>query len=210
VSADRRVERVFSASDEAERFHIDSPAAPVLIADSLYRRGLSCLDRSGALLLLCIGTDRSIGDSLGPLVGTMLQEQGNRAFHVLGTLDNPVHATNLQETIDHVKVEYRSPFVLALDACLGRPESVGLITVGPGALRPGAGVNKTLPAVGHMHVTGVVNVGGFMEYFVLQNTRLSLVMRMARVVAEGVGQGMTRLARLWQELHAGQVCRDRR
>jgi len=33
---------------------------------------------------------------------------------------------------------------------------------------------------------GVVNVGGFMEYFVLQNTRLSLVMRMADVIAEGL------------------------
>jgi hypothetical protein len=37
-----------------------------------------------------------------------------------------------------------------------------------------------------MHIVGVVNVGGFMEYLVLQNTRLSLVMRMAEVISTGL------------------------
>lgn len=47
----------------------------------------------------------------------------------------------------------------------------------------GAGVNKQLPPVGDIHLTGIVNVGGFMEYFVLQNTRLSLVMRLSDIIA---------------------------
>ena len=37
-----------------------------------------------------------------------------------------------------------------------------------------------------MHIIGIVNVGGFMEYLVLQNTRLSLVMRMADVISTGL------------------------
>jgi putative sporulation protein YyaC len=44
-------------------------------------------------------------------------------------------------------------------------------------------VNKELPEVGELHITGIVNVAGFMEYFVLQNTRLGLVMKMADVIA---------------------------
>ena len=47
-------------------------------------------------------------------------------------------------------------------------------------------MNKQLPEVGKMHIIGVVNVGGFMEYLVLQNTRLSLVMRMAEVISESL------------------------
>jgi len=43
-----------------------------------------------------------------------------------------------------------------------------------------------LPPVGDMHITGIVNVGGFMEYFVLQNTRLSLVMKMSHIIAEAI------------------------
>ena len=35
-----------------------------------------------------------------------------------------------------------------------------------------------------MAISGIVNVGGFMEYVVLQNTRLSLVMNMANKIAQ--------------------------
>jgi hypothetical protein len=42
---------------------------------------------------ICIGTDRSSGDSLGPFVGTYLNEMGYK--NVYGTLDEPVHAMNL-------------------------------------------------------------------------------------------------------------------
>jgi putative sporulation protein YyaC len=141
-------------------------------------------------VVVCIGTDRSTGDALGPLIGTQLaRDLGGRAV-VYGTLDNPVHAGNLEEYIGRIKHLPGSPAVIAVDACLGSPESVGTVAVGCGPLRPGAGVNKSLPAVGDVYLTGVVNVGGFMEYFVLQNTRLSLVVRMARVIADGVTIGV--------------------
>ncbi|MGB4008573.1 MAG: DUF1256 domain-containing protein, partial [Bacillota bacterium] len=41
------------------------------------------------------------------------------------------------------------------------------------------------------HITGIVNVGGFMEYLVLQNTRLSLVIRMAEAIAGGIVNYLT-------------------
>lgn len=141
-------------------------------------------------VVVCIGTDRSTGDALGPLIGTQLSRDLNGVAVVYGTLDSPVHASNLEEYIAKIKRLPGSPLVVAIDACLGSPESVGTVAVGSGPLRPGAGVNKTLPAVGDVYLTGVVNVGGFMEYFVLQNTRLSLVVRMARVIADGVAAGL--------------------
>ncbi|MFD1902996.1 spore protease YyaC [Paenibacillus rhizoplanae] len=73
-----------------------------------------------------------------------------------------------------------------MDACLGQSTSVGCIQVVEGPLRPGAGVNKQLPPVGDIHLTGIVNVGGFMEYFVLQNTRLSLVMRLSDIISSSL------------------------
>ncbi|MNR60409.1 hypothetical protein D3C85_1818810 [compost metagenome] len=47
-------------------------------------------------------------------------------------------------------------------------------------------MNKDLPPVGDIHMTGIVNVGGFMEYFVLQNTRLQLVIRMSEIIAQSL------------------------
>lgn len=135
-------------------------------------------------IILCIGTDRSTGDSLGPLTGTYLSRLGLPQLTVLGTLDQPVHATNLAENIQYIQQAYNNPFIIAIDACLGKMDSVGHITLANGPLKPGAGVHKDLPAVGEVHLTGIVNVGGFMEYMVLQNTRLSLVWKMAETMSE--------------------------
>ena len=138
------------------------------------------------VIVVCVGTDRSTGDSLGPLVGTQLKKYAIEGFHLYGTLDHPVHAMNLSETMTTINQHFNNPFIIAVDACLGQLTSVGCIQVGQGPVKPGAGVNKELPPVGHMHVTGIVNVGGFMEYFVLQNTRLSLVMNMSDIIAKSI------------------------
>ncbi|MBP2019489.1 putative sporulation protein YyaC [Symbiobacterium terraclitae] len=181
---------------------MDDARAPAVIAAALEGCAAGLAERCDGLVALCIGTDRSIGDALGPLVGSRLQAAFREGITVLGTLDKPVHAGNLEEALAWVGRAFRRPLVVAVDACLGRAESVGMLTVGPGSLRPGAGVSKSLPAAGDIYLTGVVNVGGFMEYFVLQNTRLSLVMRMAQVAASGLEQGLRAvLARRAAALH---------
>ncbi|MDF2548626.1 MAG: spore protease YyaC [Anaerosolibacter sp.] len=149
-------------------------------------------EQYGDLVIMCIGTDRSTGDSLGPLIGYKLQRILKRYQNVFvhGTLEDPVHAKNLKNSIDFVYNSYKKPFIIAIDACLGKVERVGCINMSHGPLRPGAGVNKDLPPVGDIHVTGIVNLGGFMEYIVLQNTRLSLVMKMADTISDGIQYGL--------------------
>jgi putative sporulation protein YyaC len=138
------------------------------------------------IVCVCIGTDRSTGDSLGPLVGTFLSSYESENFAVMGTLEEPVHALNLPEKIANLQRFHPNSLIIAIDACLGKLKSVGSIQVGMGPIKPGAGVNKQLPEVGQIHVTGIVNVAGFMEYMVLQNTRLSTVMRMAQMIADSI------------------------
>ena len=168
--------------------HTDPNAAEVL-SDRL-RASIQHVQTKD-LVVVCIGTDRSTGDALGPLVGTNLV-RGNSGLHVYGTLNEPVHAMNLSETMDRIALNHRNPYIIAVDACLGQLTSVGTIQFLHGPLRPGAGVHKDLPAIGDVHITGVVNVSGFMEYFVLQNTRLSLVFAMAEVIAAGLHRAMVR------------------
>lgn len=184
--------RSWAATGE-QRIHMDAPDAESTLANAICQFGLPAIERADGVVLLCIGTDRSTGDALGPLIGSHLMEAGPQLYTVLGTLESPVHASNLVETMGWIERTYDNPLVVAVDACLGRAESVGMLTVGRGSLKPGAGVNKSLPPVGQLYVTGVVNVGGFMEYFVLQNTRLSLVTRMARVAALGLLRGLDAL-----------------
>lgn len=139
------------------------------------------------IVILCIGTDRSTGDALGPLVGSFLNEWAlSEEIVVFGTLEEPVHAVNLEEQLKTIRELFPGHFILAIDACLGRSNHVGMIHFKEGPVKPGAGVNKSLSPVGDAHITGVVNIAGFMEFFVLQNTRLHLVMKLAKTIADGI------------------------
>ncbi|PYZ96247.1 spore protease YyaC [Alteribacter lacisalsi] len=150
--------------------------------------------RPRELVVVCIGSDRSTGDSLGPLIGTKLEENGLGTWTVYGTLRSPVHAVNLEDTLKRIENTHQDPYIIAVDACLGRSTSVGYICFGEGPLKPGSAVNKKLPPVGDVHLTGIVNVGGVMEMMVLQNTRLSEVMEMAGVMGEAILEASRELA----------------
>lgn len=165
------------------RYHMHDTEGLGIISSALSTHLKNCAsDR--AIVFLCIGTDRSTGDSLGPLVGSQLSEYTELCLYVYGTLENPVHAVNLHQTLHDIHITYTNPFIVAIDACLGKTDNIGFITLAKGALRPGAGVNKNLPNVGEVHLTGIVNVAGFMEYLVLQNTRLSVVINLAKAIAD--------------------------
>src|SRR5690625_4719690 len=77
------------------------------------------------VVILCIGTDRSTGDSLGPLTGTFLNKLKPKHLDVYGTLHKPVHAVNLEEFICKIKQKYTNPFIIAVDASLGKSSSIG-------------------------------------------------------------------------------------
>lgn len=142
----------------------------------LKQKFLSMIPHHKPVLFVCIGTDRVSGDSLGPLVGTELEKMG---YDVLGTLENPVHGKNLHEIPQFIKKKYRHHFIVAIDACLGPKEDIGEVRIYKGPLRPGAGVNKLLPPIGHMHIVGIVNYSGSQEYLLLDQTDRSFVQRMA-------------------------------
>jgi len=138
------------------------------------------------LTFCCIGTDRSTGDTLGPLIGTWLQDHSSFPFEVIGTLEQPLHALNLKDTVDDIQNRAIPPFVIAIDACLGQLDRIGFILVENGPLFPGKAVKKELPPIGDLSIKGIVNVSGFMEYSVLQNTRLQVPYKMGKVIVRAL------------------------
>ncbi|MGH4051697.1 MAG: spore protease YyaC [Clostridium sp.] len=141
---------------------------------------------SRPIVVLCIGTDRSTGDSLGPLVGNKLKFLIRNKVHIYGSLECPIHAKNLCETIDEINFTYTNPYIIAIDACLGSLQNVGKIIIEEKPLSPGAAMNKDLPKVGDLSITGVVNIAGAFEFMVLQNTRLFTVMALADAISKGL------------------------
>ncbi len=131
----------------------------------------------------CIGTDRSTGDALGPLVGQRLLRLGFDTGAVIGSLEDPLHAMNLEERILPLMGAPTSPLIVAVDAALGPISSVGAVNLRRGGLLPGQGVGKTLPSIGELSVTATVNVqAGALDVQVLQSTRLFLVQQLAELI----------------------------
>ena len=161
----------------------------VLLLEELRRTGKS------EVIFLCIGTDRSTGDSLGPLIGYKLTKQCLCRGEVMGTLDRPVHAVNLKQCMLEMEDKLKRAVVIAVDASVGRTEQVGSITLGRGKLRPGLGVKKELGAVGDIFITGVVGSGVCEDPIFLQSVRLSIVMGLADRISRSICLGMSLIDR---------------
>jgi putative sporulation protein YyaC len=140
------------------------------------------------ILILCIGSDRSTGDSLGPLVGHLLSKKENLDLEILGTLKNPVHAVNLPQVVKVIKEEYSDFVVIAIDASIGKKEHISQITLAKDSISPGLGVSKNLERIGDIAITGIVGSGNGMEPLLLQNTRLSMVMELADCISNGIAK----------------------
>lgn len=139
------------------------------------------------IIFLCIGSDRATGDCLGPIIGYKLSKIAHSMnFYVYGTLEEPVHAKNLKDTINMIYATHENAFIIAIDASLGKSNHIGYITLGVGSIKPGAGVNKDLPAVGDLFITGIVNFSGLLDHMLLQTTRLNVVMSMADYICIGI------------------------
>lgn len=146
-----------------------------------------CYSSDRNLVILCIGSDRVIGDCLGPLVGHKLSSLfKNYEIPVYGTLNNPVHAKNLNTTIKKIRASIQNPYIIALDSSLGTNSHVGCVTLGKGALHPGIGTGKNLPLVGDVFITGIVNESGLNNIATLQTTHLATVVRLADFISTGV------------------------
>ncbi|MBB6629919.1 spore protease YyaC [Clostridium algidicarnis] len=171
-------------------FDSNDKRSVVLISNYLSNIISNESNKGNPIVFLCIGTDRSIGDSLGPLVGNKLNLLTRNNLNIYGTLKNPIHAKNLAETMNEINTIFDSPYIIAIDACLGKLNSVGNIFINNGPLYPGTALNKNLPAVGNLSITGIVNINSSIDFMILQNTRLYNVMKLADVISTSIHQAI--------------------
>lgn len=127
-------------------------------------------------VFLCIGSDRVTGDSLGPIIGELLET----AAPVYGNLAIPVTALNLVETERRIRRNHPDRQIVAVDSAVGSPSDIGSIRVFAGGLHAGEAMGKNLPEVGDISVTATVCARSAKA---LSSVRLGLVYRLARVIA---------------------------
>ena len=96
-------------------------------------------------VVVCIGSDLAIGDSLGPITGSMLKykTEGLGVF-LYGTLSAPITAKEIKYMREFLKETHRKSPIIAIDAAVGEKGDIGLIKIDDAPIKPGAGANKKL------------------------------------------------------------------
>jgi len=137
-------------------------------------------------VILCIGTPRVSGDSLGPKVGDLLKKFYNTPAYVYGTSDSPVTGVNYQKYTEHIKTFHPSCLLIAVDACMGSKEDVGKIKYSLSGLHAGTALKKELGTVGDIAFLGIVAEGGNDNFQTLSHTDKRFVEDLAVKIAEKI------------------------
>lgn len=140
-----------------------------------------------APVVLCIGSDLSIGDSLGPVTGTKLKEKlAGLNCYVYGSLSKPITAHEVKYMNEFLKFTHPGSPVIAVDAAVGVAGDIGLIKVAKRGIKPGSGANKKLSKVGDVSLMGIIAERSVFNYSLFSATRLNVVYKMAEIISEGI------------------------
>ena len=146
--------------------------------------------QSTEFVFLCVGTDKIIGDSFGPLVGSklieLLEKYNFSNINVYGSLENNLNYESINKVVKNIN---EKSTIIVIDAALSKKENIGQIFVSNKKTVLGKGLDKNKIQIGDISIKSVVAKDYKMPKYnfnALQNISLSVVMTLANIVAEGI------------------------
>lgn len=136
-------------------------------------------------VIVCIGSDLILGDSLAPLCGTLLKSKNLPTF-IYGTLSNPITAKEVKTVKDKISKLHFNSKVLTIDASIGESEDVGYVKLNNFGLRPGLGLKKNLGVIGDISILGIVAKNEKKNYDLFNNTHLNTIYNMAKFISDSI------------------------
>lgn len=137
-------------------------------------------------IVVCVGSDLTVGDSLGPFVGTTLIKDNELDFFVYGTLENPITAKEVETINKKIKLIHPNSKILVVDAALGKKSEIGYVKVLDSGIKPGLGVKKDLPLLGDVSIIAIVGEYLDKKYTLSGNERFNLVYLMGLDIAKAI------------------------
>ena len=137
-------------------------------------------------IYMCIGTEKVFSDSLGPRVGTLLNENLARAVFVYGLCEQNITAENLLYSYNFIKALHPNSKIVVVDAGVGATEQIGKVQICDGGIAPGAATNKNLPSIGDVGSIGIVAEKGMSDFYSLNSSKDQLVGCVAKFIADAI------------------------
>lgn len=137
-------------------------------------------------VFMCIGTEKVFSDSLGPRVGTLLNENMLFPAFVYGLREQNITAENLLYSYNFIKALHPESKIVVIDAAVGAKEQIGNVQLCDGGILPGAATNKNLPSVGDVGIVGIVADKGMGDFYTLNSEKDRLVGQIAQFIADAI------------------------
>ena len=149
------------------------------------------------LIFLCVGTDKIIGDAIGPIVGTKLEkelEKDNTNYkakniNIYGKIGDTLNFKNARGLIQFMEKQYKNPFIVTIDAALSERDNIGEIIINEGKIELGNSLGKGIEWNSNINIKGVVgnyssNPQKNME--TLKNVQLHSAIAMSQNIYQGI------------------------
>ncbi|MCH5152757.1 MAG: spore protease YyaC [Clostridiales bacterium] len=140
--------------------------------------------RNSQTVYMCIGTEKVFSDSLGPRVGSLLNENMLFPAFVYGLCEQNITAENLLYSYNFIKALHPDSTIVVIDAAVGTTDQIGKIQLCDGGILPGAATNKNLPSVGDVGIIGIVAEKGMNDFYTLNSSKDRLVGQIAQFIAD--------------------------
>lgn len=135
------------------------------------------------IIILCVGSDKVIGDSLGPVVGDMLINDLNIGAVVYGRTGANVNSVNIARYDKFIKRYHKNAFIIAVDACLGQQNDIGKIKMKNDGVAAGLAVGRTDIRVGNLGFVGVVGAISSDNMDALRRVDCDIIVKLAATIA---------------------------
>ena len=153
------------------------------------------IEKNKKIIFLCVGSNKIIGDSFGPEVGSKLSEKfmyneniQNKNIKIVGNMLNPICRKNLKNTINIVnKIQDR--YLILIDSAVSQNECIGNIFVNNGNIIFGNSLGSGIYAIGDISIkAGVCNDqnNAKRNFHQLQNVSKGLINELSDIVSKGI------------------------
>ena len=134
-------------------------------------------------VILCIGTSKCVGDSLGPIVGENLYKKINKSnIYIFGNLKNNITYQNVDIVLNRINKIIKNPYLIVVDSALASKEYLGQIIISKNRMIIGSALDKASYNIGNLNIKGVVGENKnscIKNYKELNSVSINLIKRLS-------------------------------
>lgn len=110
------------------------------------------------IVILCVGTNKLIGDSVGPIVGQKLTRllKDKQNVWIYGNTKQNLNLKNAKQVLRQIQITHKQAFVITIDAALGPKEMIEDTWIGSGIVKIGEALDKQIQYFSNITIKGIV------------------------------------------------------